>query len=194
MRVVPPDTLLLPMARSESRFETRGEPAIERQGYRVGPLALVTRFDHACELVEMLPATRVPHAPEWMIGLVNLHGYPVPAFDLAPLAQVRHSSAVPRMLLVFGQGDTLAALAIDGVPQRLRFTKAACVMSPDVPPLFAGYVGTAYRLPANVAGKRMNGAAASKDKPSEIDWLELDVTRLFEDLASTVAEREGQSP
>ena len=150
---------------------------IERQGYRVGALAFVTRFDQASALVDMLPISRVPHAPQWLLGLVNWHGYPVPVFDLAPLAEIPHASTPAPMLLTFGEGDALAALVIDGVPQRLRFADDDRVGTIEVPPLFTGYVGTAYRF-----------AAGENREPGEV-WFELDVARLFEDLASTVAER-----
>ena len=155
---------------------------IERQGYRVGALAFVTRFYQASALVDMLPISRVPHAPQWLLGLVNWHGYPVPVFDLAPLAEIAHASAAAPMLLIFGEGDALAALVIDGVPQRLRFSDDDRAGTIDVPPLFTGYVGTAYRF------------AASENTEPGLVWFELDVVRLFEDLASTVAEREGQNP
>ncbi|MEO7404479.1 MAG: chemotaxis protein CheW [Burkholderiales bacterium] len=164
----------------------RAAETIERQGYRVGALAFVTRFDQASALVDMLPVSRVPHAPQWLVGLVNWHGYPVPVFDLAPLAELPHESVARRMLLMFGEGDALAGLVINGVPQRLRFADDDRVAATDVPPLFTGYVGTAYRSLARGRG------SGSESGDADVVWLELDVVRLFEDLASTVAETEGQ--
>lgn len=151
------------------------ETKIVLQGYRVGEIALAARFDAAAQLAPLaqlgVPA-RVPHAPDWLLGLVNLHGQPVPVFDLAPLLGVRHDAADQPMLLVVGRGDGLAGMVIDGMPRRLHFSPDDRVAEPHVPAILAGYLSSSYR------------------DSSATTWFEFDAARFLDDIAAMLVATE----
>lgn len=92
----------------------------QRQGYRIGSLALTVGFDEAVELAQARDIARLPNAPAWVLGLANVHGRPVPVFDLCPALGLTHDAAKLPMWLVIGTGDCIAAIVVDGTPLRLR--------------------------------------------------------------------------
>ena len=93
-----------------------------RQGFRLGTLGLMVRYEDGSELTEMPTVHRLPNAPAWLEGIANLHGMLVPVFDLARFLGVAPAADGKRMLLVLAHGGDAAGIAIDGLPQRLRFT------------------------------------------------------------------------
>ncbi len=98
---------------------TDGEP---RQGFRVGGLSLMIRFEDSSELSEMFPLHRLPNAPDWFCGIANLHGRLIPVFDLAGYIGVEASQAARHLLLVLSHGSDAAGVVIDGIPERLRLS------------------------------------------------------------------------
>lgn len=92
-----------------------------RQGFSVGSVNLMLRYEHGSELTEVPAVHRLPHAPAWLLGMANLHGALLPVFDLARLFNVAHKEGQRAMLLVLGHGADAAGVVIDGLPQRLRF-------------------------------------------------------------------------
>lgn len=101
--------------------ETRDAQHV-RQGFRIGALALMVRYEDGSELTEMPPLYRLPNTPAWFQGIANLHGLLVPVFDLADWTGVEHAPDAKRMLLVLSHGNDAAGVVIDGLPQRLRWT------------------------------------------------------------------------
>jgi purine-binding chemotaxis protein CheW len=94
-----------------------------RQGFRVGALTLMVRYEDGSELTEMPPLHRLPNTPAWLLGVANLHGLLVPVFDLGVWAGVTRPVDTRRMLLVLSHGPDAAGVVIDGLPQRLRFNE-----------------------------------------------------------------------
>ena len=93
----------------------------QREGFFIGHLGLMIRYEDGSELSD-LPATyRLPNAPNWFTGVANLHGLLVPVFDLANYLGIAHQGGVKPMLLVLGHGHDAAGVVIDGLPLRLRF-------------------------------------------------------------------------
>lgn len=94
----------------------------QREGFRIGHLGLMIRYEDGSELAD-LPATyRLPNAPDWCIGIANLHGLLVPVFDLANYLGIEHQPGAKPMLLVLGHGADSAGVVIDGLPLRLKFS------------------------------------------------------------------------
>jgi purine-binding chemotaxis protein CheW len=105
----------------------KAAPAIEageqfRQGFRVGPLRLMVRYENGSELAEMPQVFRLPNAPGWFCGIANLHGALTPVFDLSQYIGVEADAGAKRMLLVLSHGVDAAGIVIDGLPQRLRWS------------------------------------------------------------------------
>ena len=111
-----------------------------RQGFRIGELALMVRYEDGSELTEMPRVYRLPNTPAWLLGIANLHGLLVPVFDLAAWAGVEHAADAKRMLLVLSHGQDAAGVVIDGLPQRLRWTPDSQADAATAPARLAPHV------------------------------------------------------
>lgn len=81
---------------------------------RLGTDQYALDLDHVLEVVELGEVTPVPGSGATLIGLRNLRGEILPAFDLSALLGVASESA-PRSLVVVADGDRRAGLAVDEV-------------------------------------------------------------------------------
>lgn len=109
---------LRPDAASRDAAEQR------RQGFRVGGLRLMIRYEDGSELTEMPEVYRLPNVPGWFCGMANLHGMLTPVFDLANYLGIEPDPQAKRMLLVLSRGADAAGVVIDGLPERLRWSDA----------------------------------------------------------------------
>ena len=134
---------------------------IERQGYRVGDLRILAKFDASSELAVMPTIYRLPGAPDGVKGLANLHGHVVPVFELARWFNVVHDPKATPMLLVLGYGSAAIGVVIDGLPVRKRFSPADEVSVGIGNPRMARFAHSAYRDTEGV-------------------WMEFDDQRFFE--------------
>jgi twitching motility protein PilI len=165
------DAALAAIGLGGGRAKMAGKAAgeISRQGYRIGNVCLLTGYDTASELSEMLPVFRLPGTAQWVRGVVNLHGNVVPIFDLADLLQVEHVTdlkvGLRPMMLVLGHSESAAAVIIDGLPERRRFNDTQLVDMPVVPPVLQGYVRQAFLADSEI-------------------WLDFDHAQFFDDMTS----------
>jgi twitching motility protein PilI len=136
---------------------------VDRQGFRIGELQLLARFDATSELSELPTIFRLPGAPQGVKGLANLHGHVVPVFELAHFFAVAHRADAKPMLLVLGTGDEAAGVIIDGLPQRKRFALEDAVTAEHEPQVLAKYSLGSYRDASGI-------------------WTEFDAERFFEDF------------
>ena len=177
--------LLPPLAPSEAlsgRFDVvhadpaaraaahRASDAQVRQGFRIGDIGLMIRYEHGSELTEMPQVFRMPNAPEWFVGVSNLHGALTPVFDLAGYAGATGTPDAQRMLLVLMHGTDAAGIVIDGLPQRLRFAAADTTDARTAPPSLAPHV----RAAALIEGQW---------------WFDLDPSSLLDALEQALAGR-----
>jgi twitching motility protein PilI len=114
-----------------------------RQGFRIGELKLMIRYEDGSELTEMPEIYRLPGAPRWVLGMANLHGMLVPVFDPAPWFGVVRPAAGRPMLLVLGHGADAAGFVIDGLPERLRWHADQVADVATVPDAIAAVVDRA---------------------------------------------------
>jgi twitching motility protein PilI len=139
-----------------------------RQGFRIGELALMMRYEDGSELTEMPPLHRLPNVPAWCLGIANLHGMLVPVFDLGGWAGLSRTGDAKRMLLVLSHGADAAGVVIDGLPQRLRFTPEQ--------------QADAATAPARLA-PHLRGAALI----DSVLWFDIDRAGLLDALESSLA-------
>jgi chemotaxis signal transduction protein len=111
-----------------------------RQGFRIGELSLMVRYDDGSELTEMPPLYRLPNTPAWFMGVANLHGLIVPVFDLAAFTGVEPTRDARRMLLVLSHGADAAGIVIDGLPRRLRWSEERQADAATAPARLASHV------------------------------------------------------
>jgi chemotaxis signal transduction protein len=121
-----------------------------REGFRIGELGLMIRYEDGSELADLPPIYSLPNAPAWFHGMVNLHGALVPVFGLAEYLGLHghgglHSpDGSARWMLVMGRGADAAALLIEGLPQRLRFRAADLIDDAPVPRQLEAHVSATY--------------------------------------------------
>jgi len=139
-----------------------------REGFRIGELSLMIRYEKGSELTDLPPTYRLPNAPDWFAGITNLHGTLVPVFDLARYFGVDHLPEAKPMLLVLGHGLDAAGVVIDGMPTRLRFDASDRADDAPVPLALEGCVNQTYW-----AGERT--------------WMDLQVDALLNKLNDELA-------
>lgn len=122
------------------------ETGAQRQGFRVGGMCLMIRYEDGSELAEMPPVFPLPNAPKWFTGITNLHGALVPVFDPAPLLGVRRSAQQQTMLLVLGHGEDRTGMVIDGLPSRLRLSAEHRLEQASIPSALGACVTEVYRI------------------------------------------------
>ena len=147
----------------------RERDAVQREGFRIGALNLMVRYEDGSELAEMPPVCRLPNAPGWFLGMTNLHGTLVPVFDPAARWGTSHGEGARNMLLVLGHGEQRAALVIDGLPARLKPTPEDRLQDAPEPSALAGCVGATHRIDGD-------------------DWMDLNCAALLERLQRDLAE------
>jgi twitching motility protein PilI len=116
------------------------QEVLQRQGFRIGPLGLMIRYEDGSELADLPPTYCLPNAPDWFVGIVNLHGVLIPVFDLALYLGIELEAGRKPMLLVLAHGPEAAGVLIDGLPQRLRLAAPERVEDASVPPGLQGCV------------------------------------------------------
>ena len=125
----------------------RARSAVEgvqaRQGFRIGLLNLMIRYEDGSELTELPQVHRLPNAPHWFAGMANLHGMLIPVFDLARHFGIERAAKTKPMLLVLAHGADAAGIVVDGLPQRLRFSAAEHADTATVPKVLEAFVQSA---------------------------------------------------
>lgn len=111
-----------------------------RQGFRVGNLCLMLKYEEGSELTEMPEIYRLPNAPDWFCGIANLHGMLIPVFDLARYLGLAQQPQSRRMLLVLAHGADSAGVVIDSLPERLRWTADESADPGAAPPRLAAHL------------------------------------------------------
>lgn len=140
----------------------------QREGFAIGHLGLMMRYEDGSELSDLPTTYRLPNAPDWFTGVANLHGLLVPVFDLARYLGVEHQQGVKPMLLVLGHGPDAAGVVIDGLPLRLRFASGDRAEGAPVPAALEGCVNQTYWA-------------------SERTWMDLQVPALLSKLSDELA-------
>jgi len=164
------DDLNLPIASADAISPVPAQ-TIDRQGYRIGQLRLLSKFNEASELLVMPTIYRLPGATREICGVTNLHGNVIPVFMLHErLGQVfeppsTQEQTQQQMLLVLGHGDKRAGVVIDGLPTRQKFLATDAVADDDIPNQLKHYAYAAWRQ----AG---------------VLWVEFDHTSLLNELTA----------
>jgi purine-binding chemotaxis protein CheW len=99
---------------------------VELCAFRVGDEEYVIDLRRIREIVQPLPVTPVPHAPEFVEGVIDLRGEVVPLVDVRRRLGLppRSTGARPKMLIVNLAGRALALL-VDGVTEVVRIPRSA---------------------------------------------------------------------
>ncbi len=133
---------------------------VHRRGFNAGGMKLLVSVDATSEVVEMPPLFRLPGAPAGVKGLANRHGRVVPVLDISLLYGAQRDLAGKTWLLVCGRGDAAAALVVESLPERKRFSQDDEVGVSDITHPIAPFARAAYREGQDI-------------------WVDLDVEAFF---------------
>lgn len=115
--------------------------AVERLAIRIGSLHLLCAPDTGREVLLPPPASRLPHTPEWLLGVANVRGALVPVVDLAMAFELERIDERRAYLLISGAGDNAIGLLVDGLPvlQRIDASRRLDGIPPH-PEMLTGHV------------------------------------------------------
>ncbi len=147
------------------------DPIIQLCAFRVGDEEYLLDLMRTREIVQPLSITLVPHAPEYLEGVVNLRGEVIPVLDvrkrfgLAPQPFTRKT----KFLIVHVAGRVMA-LVVDGVSDVLRIPRSAIRPAPELMGggarrYFLGVCGAAA-AGRNAVAARGGGPAAPATVPA----------------------------
>lgn len=134
-----------------------------RQGFYVGKIALMIRYIDGSELTEVPTLYQLPSAPNWFIGLANLHGKVIPVIDLAVYFGISQEKMRKPMLLVLDHEENATGVIIDGLPNRLIWDAKNKVDNNIAPDYLRDYIKAVCNVNNEI-------------------WFDFDVTVLIEEL------------
>ena len=148
-----------------------GGPNI-RYGYRTGSTRFLVPEGTVSELLHSTKIYHLPNAPNWIVGLINLHGNVIPVVDIASYVGDGISRLQKSNVMAIGTNEAAIGLLIDGLPEAIKENEIITGMS-AVPEKLEGYVK---------AGLYSDG----------YNWYEFDVYKLFQKLAAKNADIDSQ--
>jgi len=114
--------------------EVLGEAALVRELLRVevGGEPYALPIERVREIVRMAPITKVPRAPELMLGVISLRGEIVQVLDLRRALGAAASAPTRRSRIVVLNGETgeIAGWLVDVVNEVLRVPEAELLLPP----------------------------------------------------------------
>jgi purine-binding chemotaxis protein CheW len=105
----------------------------ELVAFRIGSQEFCVDIMSVREIRGWAPATPIPHAPLFVLGVINLRGTVLPIVDLA--ARLGLPSAVPTVrhaIIVSQVGERIAGLLVDAVSDILSIDADLIQQTPDV--------------------------------------------------------------
>ncbi len=137
-----------------------------RYGFSIGILNFVYDATIACELIKGARIFPIPNTPPWMLGLINLRGNLIPAFNLENYFNFEEQTDKHNLLLVLGKDDKAVAFQLKKYPQLLENLTPLKTL-PKLIPKLEGYIINAYQ-------------------EADSTWLELNKEPFFTDLGQNV--------
>ena len=134
-----------------------------RFGFRAAGRNFLLGAAESVQIIDARPVCPLPGTPAWCAGLINLHGFLLPVFDLAGMLDGA-ARASARYIMVFGQGSRSAGIYIDSLPGAVTLNNAPEPVDPLQNALMEVCTDRQYRLGNQV-------------------WLQTSFDRLFTELS-----------
>lgn len=134
-----------------------------RQGFKVGELNLMIGYADGSQLIDIPSIHHVPNVQPWFLGVINLHGVVIPAFNLANYLNINEVSSNSQRLLVLEHGNNAAAIIVENLPQRLRWNTSQAVEKNTAPKTLLPHLSSACLI-----GEEL--------------WFDLDISSLLQAL------------
>jgi chemotaxis signal transduction protein len=152
--------------------DTEDEKAESRYGFIIGSLGCLISNNTLSEVINNPVIYKLPTFSKILIGVSNQRGNIVPVFDFRQLLSDSDISQ-SQTLLVLGQGNKVAGIMIDGLPQTIQVTDHLedNLLIPDS---FRPYITPAF-------------------SNSGRTWAELDYENLLRDAASGIFQEDDSN-
>jgi purine-binding chemotaxis protein CheW len=105
----------------------------ERIAFNIGSQEFCIATASVREIRGWTPATKLPRAPAFVLGVVNLRGVVLPIVDLAVRLGFRRSEPTARhAIIVVEYGNQVAGLLVDGVSDIFTASEEQIQTTPDI--------------------------------------------------------------
>lgn len=121
---------------TEEAWLRRAEAGPQRDflTFLVGSEEYGVDIQHIREIIKVRPVTEVPHAPEFIIGVIAVRGVVLPVLDLHRRLRLPSGGmARSARFLVVENNDEPFGLLVDEVMQVVRFSEAEIEPPPPIP-------------------------------------------------------------
>jgi purine-binding chemotaxis protein CheW len=113
--------------------ETQTGEAVELVAFRIGEQEYCVDIMAVREIRGWTPATMLPHAPSFVLGVINLRGTVLPIVDLAARLGLGHCEPTARHVNIVVQiNDQVVGLLVDAVSDILTVQTEQIGQTPDV--------------------------------------------------------------
>ena len=167
------------------------DDVVELCAFQVGGAEYVIDLRRLREILQPLPITPVPRAPEYVEGVVDLRGEVIPVVDARKRLGVPERTGGRPKVLVLQLAGRVLGLVVDAVTGVVRLPRSAIGPPPPLldgggPRLFLGVCGAGGARPG--AGP----AAAARGGPAKLRLL-LNVKALLQAPAGALAEARART-
>ena len=92
--------------------------------FRLGREEFGARIDQVKEIIEITPITRMPKAPSFIEGVINLRGQVIAVIDLSKQFDLPPSErGEETRIVVVDMDDNIVGMIVDSVPEVLRISE-----------------------------------------------------------------------
>ena len=113
-----------------TQFEANAAGSIELISFEIGGQEFCLDVRSVREIRGWTPATPLPQAPDYILGVINLRGAVMPIVDLRQrLGLGRTEPSNRHVIVVIERGQRLAGVLVDGVQETFR-VEAGLLQSP----------------------------------------------------------------
>ena len=117
----------------EEQVKEHGEPSIEVVSFLIGNQSFCLDIAHVLEIRGWTETTTLPHAPDHVIGMMNLRGTVLPVIDLSVRLGLGRTKPTSRHVIIIAKiEDKCMGFLVDAVSDILTVSPSEIQPTPDV--------------------------------------------------------------
>ena len=135
-----------------SSVKDKEEIRQEIVSFTIGAQSFCIEIDHVLEIRGWTETTVLPHAPDFVVGMMNLRGTVLPVVDLSMRLGLGKTTPQLRHVIIIAQiGDKTTGLLVDSVSDILTVKQQDMRATPDVASeKTAAFIKGVYTLESNL--------------------------------------------
>lgn len=132
---------------SPATSDTPHQPR-EIVAFAIGDQAFCFDIAHVLEIRGWTQTTSLPHAPDYVIGMMNLRGTVLPVLDLSLRLGLGKTDPGPRHVIIIARvGDRIVGFLVDAVSDIIMVKEGDLLPTPDVAsPRTQAYIRGVYNI------------------------------------------------